>query len=147
VQFFFVNHTSDPLNNPGHLLAPFILAIRFGNGLRGLKVKLKRVLDAVETYTPAETSCAHISSNAMDLDGEVRQRAEPRQLRPIVVRSTRLVRVDGHYRPEVARPQPPEMKAGDFVAVTLDRLSKVVRHGTIRVHVQQNSPCVTDQAK
>ena len=27
VQFFFVNHTSDPLNNPGHLLAPFSLAI------------------------------------------------------------------------------------------------------------------------
>jgi hypothetical protein len=27
VQFFFVNHTSDPLNNPGHLLAPFSIAI------------------------------------------------------------------------------------------------------------------------
>ena len=27
MQFFFVNHTSDPLNNPGHLLAPFSLAI------------------------------------------------------------------------------------------------------------------------
>jgi hypothetical protein len=82
----------------------------------------------------------------MDLDGEVRQRAEPRKLRPVVVRSTRLARVDGHYRPEVARSQPPEMKARDFVAITLDRLSRVVRHGTIRVNVQQDSPCVTDQA-
>jgi streptogramin lyase len=27
VQFFFVNHTRDPLNNPGHLLAPFSLVI------------------------------------------------------------------------------------------------------------------------
>src|SRR3984893_15014029 len=39
------------------------------------------------------------------------------------------------------------MKVGDLVAVSLNRPSKVVRHGTIRVHVQQNSPCVTDQAK
>jgi hypothetical protein len=83
----------------------------------------------------------------MDLDGEVRQRAEPRQLRPVIVRSTRLARVDGHYRPEVARTHPPKMEVSDFVAITLDRLSKVVCHGTIRVHVQQNSPGVTNQAK
>src|ERR1700693_6111086 len=83
----------------------------------------------------------------MDLDGVVRQRAKPRQLRPVVVRSTRLGCVDGHYRREVARTQPPEMKVGDFVAIPLDRLPKVIRHGTTRVHVQQNSPCVTDQAK
>lgn len=76
------------------------------------------------------------SSNATDLDGEVRQRAEPCQLRPVVVRSTSLACVDGHYRAEVARTQSPEMKVGDFVAVPLDRLPKVVCHRTIRVHVQ-----------
>jgi hypothetical protein len=83
----------------------------------------------------------------MDLNGEVRQRAEPRQLRPVVVRATRPACVDRYYRREVARTQPPEMKVGDFVAFPLDRLPKVVRHGTIRIHVQQNSPCVTDQPK
>ena len=112
---------------------------------RGLKAKFKSCWTR-QRSTHTGPSHTHISSNAVDLDGEVRQRAEPRQLRPIVVRAARLARVDGHYRPEMARTQPPEMKVGDFVAVTLDRLAKVVRHGTVRIYVQQDSPCVADQA-
>ncbi len=40
--------------------------------------EVQTLLDAVETSTHTGTSHAHISSNAMDFDGEVRQRAEPR---------------------------------------------------------------------
>ena len=45
------------------------------------------MLDAIWTSMHTGTSHAHILSNAMDLDGEVRQRPEPRQLGPVVVRS------------------------------------------------------------
>src|SRR6478609_8374687 len=83
----------------------------------------------------------------MDLDCEVRQGVKSGQLRSVGVRSAYLACVDRQYRSEVARTQPPEMKVGDLVAIPLDRLPKFVCHRPIRVHVQQNSPSVTDQAK
>src|SRR5208282_5507506 len=72
VQFFFVNHTSDPLNNPGHLLAPFSLAIdqqnhiwvanRLGNSVRGALVLAHMLWDAKVRGNPDPVMASAMST-------------------------------------------------------------------------------------
>ena len=80
------------------------------------------------------------------LDGQMRQRREAGETAPIIVGLPWFRRDDRDNRPEVARPQAPEVEIGELVAITLNGLSQFARHAPIGVHVEQDRPGVADQA-
>lgn len=62
-------------------------------------------------------------SKFMNLDGEMRERAEPGQLGSIVSGITRLCGNHRNDRAQMARPQAPEMEIGKLVAFVLNRMA------------------------
>src|ERR1700722_19758221 len=80
------------------------------------------------------------------LDGQMRQRREARERAPVIVGLPWFRRDDRNNRPEVARPQAPEVEIGELVAITLNGLSQFARHAPVGVHVEQDRPGVADQA-
>ncbi len=81
----------------------------------------------------------------MDLDCKMRQRAEARQLAPVIIRPARFACADGHTRSEVAWSEPPKVEVGECVTLPLNRLPKVIRHAPVRVHVEQDRAGVADK--
>ena len=86
------------------------------------------------------------SSLMRHLDGQVRQRREAGETDPIIVGLPWFRRDDRNNRPEVARPQAPEVEIGELVAIALNGLSQFARHALVGVHVEQDRPGVADQA-
>src|ERR1700687_3487969 len=93
-----------------------------------------------------EIRIARKSGPARDLDREMRQRFETREPGAIIVRLASLAGDDRNDRPEMSRPQAPEMEIGARVAAGLDFLTQLAGHALVGIHIEQNSAGVADQA-
>ena len=76
------------------------------------------------------------------LDGQMRQRREARETAPSKAWPSRPFAVTTETdRPEVARPQAPEVEIGELVAITLNGSPPgSARHAPVGVHVEQARP-------
>jgi hypothetical protein len=76
----------------------------------------------------------------------VRQRAEPGQLGSVVVGAVRRFRAYRNNRPQMSWPQAPEMEIANLIPIAFNRLPQIIRHAPIGIHVEQDRPCIPDQA-
>jgi hypothetical protein len=68
---------------------------------------------------------ACISRFMRNLDCQMRKRPEAGEPRAIIVRIARLCRDDRNNRPQMFRPQAPEMEIGEFVVLAFDGLAQI----------------------
>src|SRR5271169_4762436 len=80
-----------------------------------------------------------------DLNSQVRQRLKPRELGAVEAFLPLCRRDHGHDRAEMSRPQPPQMKVGEFITFAFDRLADIVAHMAVRVHIEQDRTRVAGQ--
>jgi len=88
---------------------------------------------------------ACISRFMRNLDCQMRKRPEAGEPRAIIVRIARLCRDDRNNRPQMSRPQAPEMEIGEFVVLAFDGLAQIGRHMPVGIHVEQDRAGVPDQ--